>query len=190
MHNFIYINMETETKFKFLLIGHSPVGKSALLFKFCDNEFPEKHNSTIGVDFKTKSLEFNNKAFKLQIWDTSGQEQYMSLLKNYFTGSHGVLIVYDITNRQSFTEISKWIELTKNPNTNVAKILVGNKSDLNGAREVTSEEGQQLANTQGMLFIETSAKEGFNVEHAFLNLIEEAQARLEKQKKAEETQIQ
>ncbi|CAD8151401.1 unnamed protein product [Paramecium octaurelia] len=183
--------MEAEIKFKFVLLGSSPVGKSSLLYRFHDNRFKEDLNPTIGVEFLMKSLELNKKAIQLQIWDPTGQQQFMTLIKSYLAGAHGCLIVYDVTNKQSFKEISIWLEQTKTyTNADIPIILVGTKSDLDGARKVTTKEGQKMAKTLGTLFIETSAKDGSNVQQVFLNLVEEALTRHEKQKKQEETKNQ
>ncbi|CAK72934.1 unnamed protein product (macronuclear) [Paramecium tetraurelia] len=181
---------DQEIVLKLLFVGSS-VGKSSLILRYCNDEFKEDFFPTIGVDFKLKQLEFNGKAIKLQIWDTAGQERFMTIVSSYYKGAHGFFIVYDVTNKQSFEEVAKWVDQLKiDTNPDVPKILIGNKSDLNGAREVTPEEGQQLANTLGVQYIETSAKEGFNVEHAFQTLLAEVYARHEKEEKEKESQKQ
>ncbi|CAD8151387.1 unnamed protein product [Paramecium octaurelia] len=183
---------EKEIVFKLLLVGNSPVGKSSLLIKYCDDRFIDTFLPTIGVDFKLKQLEFNGiYAILNYIWDTAGQERFMTIISSYYKGAHGIFLVYDVTNKQSFEELAKWNEQLKHhTKPDLVRILIGNKSDLNGVREVTPEEGQQFADTLGLQYIETSAKEGFNVEHAFQTMLAEVYARHEKQEKEEEAQKQ
>ncbi|CAD8184873.1 unnamed protein product [Paramecium pentaurelia] len=183
--------VEQEIVFKFLLLGGPSVGKSAFLIKYTDELFMEQYIPTIGVDFKAKHLEFNDKSIKLQIWDTAGQERFMTIVQSYFQGANGIFIIYDITNRESFNDIWKWLEQAdKYAKPDVLKMLVGNKSDLNGQREVTVEEGQKFANSKGMFFIETSAKEGFNVEQAIKNFLLEVLSQYESKKKEEKPENQ
>ena len=123
---------------------------------------------TIGVDFKIKSLEINDKLVKMQIWDTAGEERFRTVIASYFKGSHGILLIYDITNKTSFKELDNWLSVIENnASQNVLKILIGNKSDLEENREVTKEEGQAFAKANNMQFMETSAKMNTNVSEAF-----------------------
>ena len=178
-------NQEYDYLFKLLLIGNSSVGKSSLLYRFVDNSWDENFVPTIGVDFvriyinniyiqKLKTLEINGKKVKLQIWDTAGQERFKNITASYYRGGHGVLVVYDITDRESFTNLNSWlIEIEKNANKNVFKLLIGNKSDLEPQRQVQFDEGKAFAESNGMKFIETSAKTDQKVKEAFETLTKE-----------------
>ena len=138
------------------------------MLQFTDDKFRDKHEITIGIEFASKTIELNNKLIKFQIWDTAGQENYRSITRAYYKNSVCALLVYDITNRDSFEHISSWIEdcLSQSPKT-VFMVLVGNKSDLEDKRRVTTEEGQQMAKNHNMIFYETSAKTGDNVDKIF-----------------------
>ena len=154
--------------FKVLLIGNSSVGKSSLLLRFVDNQWSDLFVPTIGVDFKIRTMEIDNKNVKLQIWDTAGQERFKNITASYYRGAHGIFVVYDISDTESFKNINNWlIEIEKNANINVYKILVGNKCDLEDKRTVSYQQGKELAETYGMQFIETSAKSNTNVDEAF-----------------------
>ena len=157
--------------FKVLLLGNSDVGKSSLILRYVDQVWNEVFVPTIGVDFKVKTLTIDNKQIKMQIWDTAGQERFRNVISSYFKGSHGILLVYDITNRDSFKNLENWsIEIEKNASENVLKILIGNKNDLEDERDIASDEGKAFANRNGMQFIETSAKMNTNVNEAFETL--------------------
>ena len=182
-------NQEYDYLFKLLLIGNSSVGKSSLLFRFVENVWDDNFVPTIGVDFvnyiiynfyiynqtqKLKTLEVNGKKVKLQIWDTAGQERFKNITASYYRGGNGVLVVYDITDRDSFENLNSWlIEIEKNANKNVYKLLIGNKSDLEEKRKVTYQEGKDFATSNGMQFIETSAKTASKVQEAFELLTQE-----------------
>ena len=150
--------------FKVLLLGNSDVGKSSLLLRFVDSVWNESFVPTIGVDFKVKTLDIGEKRVKMQIWDTAGQERFRNVVATYFRGSNGILLIYDITTRESFKNLESWlIEIEKNASENVLKILIGNKNDLENERVISKEEGQDFANRYSMQFIETSAKMDTNV---------------------------
>ena len=154
--------------FKVLLLGNSDVGKSSLLLRFVDSVWNETFVPTIGVDFKVKTVEIGDKKVKMQIWDTAGQERFRNVISTYFRGGNGLLLIYDITNKDSFKNLESWlIEIEKNASENILKILIGNKSDLEEDREISKEEGQAFANRNGMQFMETSAKMNTNVDEAF-----------------------
>ena len=139
--------------------------------QFSDGTFCENYISTIGVDFKIRSAMVNGKQVKLQIWDTAGQERFHSITSNYYHGAHGVAIVYDITNRESFEHIRKWVdEVEKSGSPKVCKVIVGNKADAGDRRAVSEQEGKDFAEALGVPFIETSAKTSFNVREMFNNL--------------------
>ncbi len=142
-----------------------------MLLRFVDSVWNDAFTPTIGVDFKVKTLEINNKRVKMQIWDTAGQERFRTVVSTYFRGAHGILLLYDVTNKDSFKNLENWlIEIEKNSNQKVLKILIGNKCDLTEDREITTEEGQTFANRNGMEFMETSAKMNTNVSEAFTTL--------------------
>ena len=157
--------------FKVLLLGNSDVGKSSLLLRFVDSVWNDAFVPTIGVDFKVKTLEINNKKVKMQIWDTAGEERFRTVVSTYFRGAHGILLLYDVTNRDSFKNLENWlIEIEKNSSEKVLKILLGNKCDLNDDREIQPDEGRAFADRNGMEFMETSAKMNTNVTEAFETL--------------------
>lgn len=165
------MNMDYDYLFKILIIGDSGVGKSALLVRYCDDTFNDTFISTIGVDFKIKTIEVDGKNIKLQIWDTAGQERFRTITSSYYRGSHGVILVYAVTDRASFSNVEKWVsEVDKYATTNVKKLLVGTKSDLANQRVVPTEEGEATAAKLKVPFIETSAKTSSNVEEAFLQM--------------------
>ena len=158
---------------KFIVVGDSTVGKSNILLRFTDNRFQSSHDSTIGVEFATKVISKKNTTYKLQLWDTAGQEMFRSITRSYYRGTIGCLMVYDITNRKSFESINYWIEdLKKYCDPNTVIILLGNKSDLNEARQVSKSEGQELAKMHKIDFFETSAKLDENISECFGDAIE------------------
>jgi Ras-related protein Rab-1A len=157
--------------FKLLIIGDSSVGKSSILLRFADDRFTESFLSTIGVDFKIRTLTIDNKTIKLQIWDTAGQERFKTITNAYYRGSHGIIIVYDITNLESFNNVARWLEDIHRYTSNTAyKILIGNKSDLLEKREVDYNTAKQFADQKGITFLETSAKNSNNVQELFLDM--------------------
>jgi Ras-related protein Rab-1A len=162
---------EYDYLFKLLLIGDSGVGKSCLLLRFADDTYTESYISTIGVDFKIRSIELEGKMVKLQIWDTAGQERFRTITSSYYRGAHGIIIVYDVTDKESFQNIQHWLqEIDKYANEGVMKLLVGNKSDLQSKKVVSYDEAKELADSLGIGFIETSAKNAHNVEQAFTKM--------------------
>ncbi|EER02741.1 RAS small GTpases RIC1/ypt1, putative, partial [Perkinsus marinus ATCC 50983] len=165
------MNPEYDYLFKLLLIGDSGVGKSCLLLRFADDTYTESYISTIGVDFKIRTIELDGKTIKLQIWDTAGQERFRTITSSYYRGAHGIIIVYDVTDRESFNNVKHWVqEIDKYATENVSKLLVGNKSDLTSKKVVTYDEGKELADQLGISFLETSAKNSHNVEQAFIEM--------------------
>jgi len=160
--------------FKYLVIGNSGVGKSCLLIRFTDDTFSDSYVTTIGVDFKIKTLDIEGKSCKLQIWDTAGQERFRNIISSYYRGAQGIMLVYDITDMESFQNLNTWlIEIEKNASKNVYKILVGNKCDMENERKVTVEQGKEFAEQYGMQFFETSAKNSTNVSDAFIAMTKE-----------------
>ena len=134
---------------------------------------------TIGVDFKIRTIDVDTKTVKLQIWDTAGQERFKTITSSYYKGAHGIIVTYDITNRDSFTAVQNWMaEVEKHASDNISRILVGNKSDLESARAVSTEEGAELAEHYCVRFLETSAKDSKNVEQAFTLMTREIKNRV------------
>ena len=165
------VEEEYDFIFKVLLLGNSDVGKSSLLLRYVDSVWNDAFVPTIGVDFKVKTLTINEKKVKMQIWDTAGQERFRTVVATYFRGAHGILLLYDVTNKDSFKNLESWlIEIEKNAKEKVLKILIGNKCDLTDDREITTEEGKAFALRNGMEFMETSAKMNTNVTEAFETL--------------------
>ena len=153
---------------KYIIIGDSAVGKSNLLLRYAHDKFNEDYQATIGVEFGAKNVEINNEKYRIQIWDTAGQENFRSITRAYYKHSVCAIIVYDITNKDSFNHINSWIDECKNqsPKT-VFFVLVGNKSDLENKRQVNYNEGLKFAQENNILFFESSAKTGKNVEDIF-----------------------
>ena len=159
--------------FKLLIIGESGVGKTCLLLRFTDDSFTANHLTTIGIDFKIKIINLENKLIKLQIWDTAGQERFRTITKTYYKGAHGIILTYDVTDANSFKNIRNWIkQIEANAQTSVKKFLIGNKCDKPD-RVVTKEEGKKLADDYNMSFFETSAKTNQNVTEVFNFLTKE-----------------
>lgn len=157
--------------FKLLLIGDSGVGKTCMLFSYVDGAYSPTYISTIGIDFKIKTIEIGGKKIKLQIWDTAGQERFHTITMSYYRGAMGIMLVYDITARKSFENISRWLgNIHQHASETVEVIIVANKSDMVDRRSVTQEEGLEAAGSNGIKYIETSAKTGENINTAFEEL--------------------
>ena len=157
-----------EKLFKILLLGDSSVGKSSLFLSFMDKSWNETFVPTIGVDFKIKTINVNNMNIKFQVWDTAGQERFRTIISSYYKGAHGILLVYDITLKESFESLNDWLnEIKKNTSKNIVKVLIGNKIDLNDKRIISFDEAKEFADNNNMKYIETSAKTATNVDQAF-----------------------
>ncbi|XP_040992188.1 ras-related protein Rab11C-like [Juglans microcarpa x Juglans regia] len=166
------VDHEYDYLFKIVLIGDSGVGKSNILSRFTRNEFCLESKSTIGVEFATRTLQVEGKTVKAQIWDTAGQERYRAITSAYYRGAVGTLLVYDITKRQTFDNVQRWLrELRDHADSNIVIMMVGNKSDLSHLRATTEEDGQALAEREGLSFLETSALEATNIEKAFQTIL-------------------
>jgi len=176
------MNAEYDYLFKLLLIGDSGVGKSCLLLRFADDTYTESYISTIGVDFKIRTVQLEEKTIKLQIWDTAGQERFRTITSSYYRGAHGIIVVYDITDAESFNNVKQWLhEIDRYASENVNKLLVGNKSDMTSKRAVQFDSGKEFADSLGIEFIETSAKNATNVEKAFLAMTSSIKSRMKSQ---------
>ncbi|KAK3854755.1 hypothetical protein Pcinc_038785 [Petrolisthes cinctipes] len=159
--------------FKLLLIGDSGVGKTCILFRFSDDAFNTTFISTIGIDFKIKTIELRGKKIKLQIWDTAGQERFHTITTSYYRGAMGIMLVYDITNAKSFDNIAKWLRnIDEHANEDVEKMILGNKCDMEDKRVIPKEKGEAIGREHSIRFLETSAKANINIEQAFLELAE------------------
>ncbi|KAL8193122.1 hypothetical protein R6Q57_027026 [Mikania cordata] len=158
--------------FKTVLVGDSAVGKSNLLSRFAKDEFFFDSKPTIGVEFAYRNAKVGDKIVKAQIWDTAGQERFRAITSSYYRGALGAMLVYDITRRPTFENLTKWLhELREFGNQDMVIVLVGNKSDLKDLREVDVDDAQRLAQLENLCFMETSAKDNLNVEDAFLQMI-------------------
>ncbi|TMX02181.1 hypothetical protein EJD97_022461 [Solanum chilense] len=167
-------NKKIDYVFKIVLIGDSAVGKSQLLARFARNEFNLDSKATIGVEFQTKTLIIDNRTVKAQIWDTAGQERYRAVTSAYYRGAVGAMLVYDLTKRQSFDHMARWLEeLRGHADKNIVIMLIGNKCDLGSLRAVPIEDAQEFAERENLFFMETSALESTNVETAFMSILKE-----------------
>lgn len=163
--------MSGEIRLKIILIGDANVGKTSILFNYTGHHFSESYKSTIGVEYKEKKLKVNKHKVVLDIWDTSGQERFHSITKNYFRNANGILFVYDISDQKSFDSIKNWIIDSEKFDTECQKILVGNKCDLEENRVVTKDEMENFARLKKMESIEVSVKKNININLAFNSLI-------------------
>ena len=162
-----------EINLKILLIGDSSVGKTSILLKYIEDKFAENYVSTIGIEYKIKSLIINGKKVLLRIWDTSGQERYRSITQNFYRNANGILFIFDITNKETFDNIKNWLMDSDGcEDHKVTKILVGNKIDNNENRKVDDDIIQKFAEKKGMKYFETSAKDGINIDQVFRKLAE------------------
>jgi len=153
--------------FKLLIVGESGVGKTCLLLQFTEGYITTNHLTTIGIDFKIKIVNLEDKQIKLQIWDTAGQERFRTITKTYYRGAHGIILTYDVTDENSFKNIRNWVkQIEQNAQSNVCKVLVGNKCDRED-RKISYDEGAKLASEFNMQFFETSAKSNYNVNETF-----------------------
>ena len=156
--------------FILVLIGDSGAGKSCLLNRYAGGDFTDHYISTVGVDFKLRTINSNGVRTKLQIWDTAGQERFRTVSSTYYRGAHGVAVVYDVTSASSFANVERWLgEIEKYGRKDVPKILLGNKSDL-GERETTAQAARRFAEERHLAFAEVSAKTGDGVDDAFATL--------------------
>ena len=166
------ISQDYDYLFKVLLLGDSDVGKSSLILRYTEETFNSKLVNSIGVDFKMKKKEIDGKVIKVQIWDTAGHERFRSITYSYYRGANAIIIVFDLSDKKSFISITEWLkQIEKHAKENVFKFLVGNKSDLVDERQVSYDEAKQYADEHELPYIETSAKEGININELFDNSI-------------------
>merc|ERR1719183_1883349 len=161
-------NQQYSYLFKFIIIGDEAVGKTCLLLQFTDKRYRTTHQVTVGVEFGSRTVEISGKMIKLQCWDTAGQDRFRSIIRSYYRGAAGALLVYDITRRESFEHVSQWLqEARTNADPDLVITLVGNKCDKEAERQVAYEEGHAFASQHGLYFLETSAYTGQMVDEAF-----------------------
>ncbi|XP_018497609.1 ras-related protein Rab-3 isoform X1 [Galendromus occidentalis] len=163
--------------FKILIIGNSSVGKTSFLFRYADDSFTSAFVSTVGIDFKVKTVFRHDKRVKLQIWDTAGQERYRTITTAYYRGAMGFILMYDVTNEDSFKCVQDWVTQIKTYSWDNAQVVLvvsfpGNKCDMEDERVVSTDRGRQLAEQLGLEFFETSAKENINVKQCFERLVD------------------
>jgi len=155
-------------KYKLVFLGDQNVGKTSIITRFMYDNFDKNYQATIGIDFLSKTMYLDDRTVRLQLWDTAGQERFRSLIPSYIRDSSVAVVVYDITNSASFLNTSKWIEDVRNERgDDVLIVLVGNKTDMADRRAVSVEEGEDKARSDGIMFMETSAKAGYNIKQLF-----------------------
>ena len=163
-----------ELMVKVVIVGDSGVGKTNIMSKYLKNEFHEDSKATVGVEFGSKQFNIQGHQVKAQIWDTAGQERYKAITSAYYKGAKGAFIVYDISRKNTFDSISRWVsDITATADKKITLILIGNKSDLEDQRQVTKEQGEEKAKEFGLAFLEASASSGDNLEKAFSLMINE-----------------
>ena len=155
---------------KILILGDSGVGKTSILIKYINNKFDESHIATIGVDYMDKTIKYKNINIKLQIWDTSGQEKFRSIARNFYRNSDAIFIVFDLNNKDTYNSIKQWINDVEEYCPNIKKILLGNKSDLE--KNVSEEIIKNFAKENNLQYFETSAKNGTNIKEAFKAMVD------------------
>ena len=163
---------EPQIVLKLLLLGDSSVGKTSILLKYISNKFDESSISTVGVDYMDKIIEYNKFKIKLQIWDTSGEEKFRTITKNFYRNADGLLVVFDLTKKESYDHIRSWINEAKENNDKLKTILIGNKLDLKDERIVAIDVAKQFAEKNNLKYIETSAKDGTNINESFQAIID------------------
>ena len=169
----MYQHQSYDFLFKLFLIGDSGIGKTCMMFRFCNDFFQTAFIPTIGIDFRIKTVLLRNKRIKLQIWDTAGQERFDTMTTSCYRGAMGIILVYDITNYTSFNNIPKWLKaIQEHANEDVEKMLIGNRSDKEDERVIPKERGEVIAKENNILFFETSAKTGVNIDYAFAKFVQ------------------
>ena len=166
--------LNDENIYKVLLLGDTTVGKTCFLLKYTDKTFQEVHMSTIGLDYRLKSMKLKSgKNVKLQIWDTAGQDRFRAITKNYYKSANGIILIYDVTSLVTYENVKSWIsQIREEAPPNVVIFIAGNKIDMEEERKVNTEDGKRLADEYGFPFYETSAKEDININETFEDLVE------------------
>jgi len=166
--------MSEDCVYKVLLLGDTTVGKTRFLMKYTDKTFQDVHISTIGLDYRLKSMVLKNgKNIKLQIWDTAGQDRFRAITKNYYKGANGIILIYDVTNPKTYDNVKNWVtQIREEASPNVVVYLCGNKIDMKEERQVKEEDGKIMAEEFGFPFNETSARDGININETFEDLVE------------------
>ncbi|UKJ89845.2 Rab GTPase [Theileria orientalis] len=183
------ISKDYDYLFKLVLIGDSGVGKSCLLLRFADDSFTDSYITTIGVDFRFRTVIVNNKRVKLQIWDTAGQERFRTITSTYYRGADGIIMVYDVTDKASFEHINDWLnEVNKYASEDTCKLLLGNKCDIEDNRDVTRTDVERLSEVIEVPSMEVSAKTGHNIDKAFLSITEKL-VNLKMEKEPEDSEV-
>lgn len=184
-------DIKEDYKLKVVIVGDSGVGKTNLIKRFVTNTFSQNSKATVGVEFLSKSYKINEQVFKIEMWDTAGQERYKSITAAYYKGAKGALIVYDITQKTSFENISKWMsEIREKSSKDMKLMIIGNKTDLKDERQVTTEEASSKAQDLGAPIMETSALDASNVKEAFYDLIKEMYREIRKKLDIVESQAE
>lgn len=174
---------QEDYKIKIIVVGDSGVGKTNLINRFASDKFDTNSKATIGVEFVYKTLKINKEVIKVEVWDTAGQERYRAITSSYYKGAKGAIIVYDITNEDSFNNVESWMnEVTKKGKKDMQFLLVGNKKDLINDRKVTEQKGIDKAKELNMNLFEASALEKTNVNEAFNYLVKEIYLNIRKEK--------
>ena len=163
-----------ELSLKIITLGESGAGKTKLIMRYKDKTYQDINVSTVGIEFQYKIITYNNRPIKLVIYDTSGQEKFRTIVSNYYKNTDGVILVYDISSKKSFSKIQYWVDEIRNNsnNDNNTYVLFGNKSDLENERQVTYEEGKEYADKNKLEFMEGSAKSGQNIKELFILLVQ------------------
>lgn len=165
------MELDYDFRYKILLVGDSGVGKSNILLRYADDKFDETYNPTVGVDYKIRTIKLGQKVYKLQIWDLSGQERFRSIISSYYRGANGIIVVYDVTNYDSFYDLRNWLdEINKHMSSDTVVMIAGNKIDC-GARVVDTDQGNEFAQAVELPFMEISAKRDLDILNLFDNMI-------------------
>ena len=184
-------DIKEDYKLKVVIVGDSGVGKTNLIKRFVTNSFNQNSKATVGVEFLSKSYRINDQVFKIEMWDTAGQERYKSITAAYYKGAKGALIVYDITQKTTFENISKWMtEIKEKSSKDMKVMIIGNKTDLKDERQVTTEEASLKAQDLGAPIMETSALDASNVKEAFYDLMKEMYKEIRKKLDIVESQAE
>ncbi len=172
IHKITIIVYKNSVFFKILLIGDLGVGKSCVILRYIEDDFPLNIMSSIGVDFKSKQLEIDDRLIKLQIWDTAGHEKFRTITTSYYKSAHAIIILYDITDQSTFDHVKNWmVDIDKFGKQGVLRVIVGNKKDLEDKRQVSEESAKTFADKNGIKFMEISAKNNINIEQLFLDIV-------------------